>query len=541
MSYQKAARRLAILFLILAAASLPAFAQDQRQGQTQDPMDKPRNVKPELKKAYKDWLDKDVTYIITDEERKAFKKLATDDERERFIEEFWRRRDPDPDTDENEFKEEYYERIAYANEHFASGIPGWKSDRGRIWIMYGKPDERETHPMGGSYDRPSYEGGGNTTTYPFEIWFYRYIAGVGSGVEIEFVDPSGSGEYRIARNPDEKDAMLNIPGAGLTLSEQLGLTDKADRITGAGGVGNASYKREQDSPFSRLQLLADLSRPPQVKFNDLASAVNTGVIEENPLNFDLRVDFFRQSDERVITAITIQTANKDLVFQDSGGLQQARINIFGRITSVAGRRSGIFEDPVITTATAAELTDAKDRKSAYQKALPLAPGTYKVDVIVRDVASGATGVVHRGFTVPKYDAQKLSTSTLVLAAKLESMGDQPAVGQFIIGQTKVIPNVSAVYLKGQPVGVYLQVYNAGIDQTTLRPSVDVEYALMKDGKEIGKQTEDWRGLSDSGQRLTLARLIDTQRLSSGEYELTIRIRDRVSGQALAPSAKFTVQ
>ncbi len=544
MSYQKAALRLAIFPLVLTAASFlgfVGFAQDPKQGQTQDPMDKPRNVKPELKKAYKDWLDKDVTYIITDEERKAFKKLATDDERERFIEEFWRRRDPDPDTDENEFKEEYYKRIAYANEHFASGIPGWKSDRGRIWIMYGKPDERETHPMGGSYDRPSYEGGGNTTTYPFEIWFYRYIAGVGSGIEIEFVDPTSSGEYRIARNPDEKDAMLNIPGAGLTLSEQLGLSDKADRITGAGGVGNQSYKREQDSPFSRLQLMADLSRPPQVKFNDLASAVNTGVIEENPLNFDLRVDFFRQSDERVITAITIQTANKDLVFQDSGGLQQARINIFGRITSVAGRRSGIFEDPVITTATAEELTDAKDRKSAYQKAVPLAPGTYKVDVIVRDVASGATGVRHQGFTVPKYDTAKLSTSTLVLAAKLEGMGDQPAVGQFIIGQTKVIPNVSGVYLKGQPVGVYLQVYNAGIDQTTLRPSVDVEYALVKDGKEIGKQTEDWRGLSDSGQRLTLARLIDTRQLTNGEYELTIRIRDRVSGQALAPSAKFTVQ
>lgn len=541
MSYQKAALRLAIFPLVLTAASFLGFVGFAQDRQTQDPMDKPRNVKPELKKAYKDWLDKDVTYIITEEERKAFKKLATDDERERFIEEFWRRRDPDPDTDENEFKEEYYERIAYANEHFASGIPGWKSDRGRIWIMYGKPDERETHPMGGSYDRPSYEGGGNTTTYPFEIWFYRYIAGVGSGVEIEFVDPTSSGEYRIARNPDEKDAMLNIPGAGLTLSEQLGLTDKADRITGVGGVGNQSYKREQDSPFSRLQLLADLSRPPQVKFNDLASAVNTGVIEENPLNFDLRVDFFRQSDERVITAITIQTANKDLVFQDSGGLQQARINIFGRITSVAGRRSGIFEDPVITTATAEELTDAKDRKSAYQKAVPLAPGTYKVDVIVRDVASGATGVRHQGFTVPKYDTAKLSTSTLVLAAKLEGMGDQPAVGQFIIGQTKVIPNVSGVYLKGQPVGVYLQVYNAGIDQTTLRPSVDVEYALVKDGKEIGKQLEDWRGLSDSGQRLTLARLIDTRQLSNGEYELTIRIRDRVSGQALAPSAKFTVQ
>jgi len=539
MSYQKAALRLAIFLLVLAAASLSGFAQDPRQSQ-QDPMDKPRIVKPELKKAYKDWLEKDVTYVITDEERKAFKKLATDDERERFIEEFWRRRDPDPDTDENEFKEEYYERIAYANEHFASGIPGWKSDRGRIWIMYGKPDERETHPMGGSYERPSYEGGGNTSTYPFETWFYRYLPGVGSGVEIEFVDPTGSGEYRIARNPDEKDAMLMVPGAGLTLSEQLGLSNKGDRISGLGGVGNNNYQREQDSPFSRLQLLNDLSRPPQVKFNDLAANVNTPSIEDNPLNFDIRVDFFRQSDERVITALTIQTSNKDLVFQDSGGLQQARINIFGRITSVAGRRAGVFEDPVITTATTEELNEAKDRKSAYQKAVALAPGTYKVDVIVRDVTSGATGIRHVGFTVPRYDPQKLSTSTLVLAAKLENLIDQPAVGQFVIGQTKVIPNVSAIYRKGQPVGVYLQVYNAGIDQTTLRPSVDVEYALLKDGKELGKQAEDWRGMSDSGQRLTLARLIDTRQLAPGEYELAVRIRDRVSGQSLAPSAKFTV-
>src|SRR5687768_12688975 len=399
MSYPKLAFRLALILSVLSSVPF-SFGQESKP---QDPSQKARNVKPELKKAYKDWLDKDVTYTITDEERKAFKKLATDDERERFIEEFWRRRDPDPDTDENEFNEEYYERIAYANEHFASGIPGWKTDRGRIWIMYGKPDGQESHPMGGQYDRPSYEGGGTTSTYPFEIWFYRYLAGIGSGIEIEFVDPSGSGEYRIARSPDEKDAMLMVPGAGLTLSEQLGLSNKADRITGVGS--SSHYQREQDSPFSRLQMLADLNRPPQVKFNDLASAVNTGVIEENPLSFDVRVDFFRQSDERVITAFTIQTENKDLVFQDSGGLQQARINIFGRITSVAGRRAGIFEDPVITTATAEELSEAKDRKSAYQKAVPLAPGTYKVDVIVRDTASGATGLKQLGFTVPKYDGE----------------------------------------------------------------------------------------------------------------------------------------
>jgi len=532
--------RLAVALLTLIFAVPAGLAQKKNSEKTQDPSEKTRNVKPELNKAYKDWLEKDVAYIITDEERKAFKKLQTDDERERFIEEFWRRRDPDPDTDENEYREEYYERIAYANEHFASGIPGWKTDRGRIWIMYGKPDETESHPSGGAYNRESYEGGGSTSTYPFERWFYRYLAGVGSGIEIEFVDPTGSGEYRIARNPDEKDALLHVPGAGLTLAEEMGLSNKGDRISNLGGVGMPNYQREQDSPFSRLQILSDLMRPPQIKFNDLASAVNTPVIEDNPLNFDVRVDFFRQSDERVITAFTVQTDNQNLVFKDSGGLQEATLNIFGKITHVSGRRAGVFEDPVTTRATPEELTEAKERKSAYQKAVALTPGRYRVDVIVRDTASGATGVRHVGFEVPKYDTAKLSTSTLVLAAKLEGLGDQPAVGMFTIGNVKVIPNVSGTYHKGTPVGIYLQIYNAGIDQTTLRPSVDVEYALMKDGKEIFKAPEDWRGNSDAGQRLTLARLLDSRTLNPGDYSIEVRVRDRVSGQSLVQTAKFTV-
>jgi len=539
MPYRRSGR-LAIALLTFAFAAPSGLAQKSKNDQRQDPAEKPRNVKPELKKAYKEWLEKDVAYIITDEERKAFKKLETDDERERFIEEFWRRRDPDPDTDENEYREEYYERIAYANEHYASGIPGWKSDRGRIYIQWGKPDEVETHPSGGAYNRESYEGGGSTTTYPFERWFYRYLPGVGSGIEIEFVDPTGSGEYRIARNSDEKDAMIMVPGAGMTLAEEMGLSDRGQRITNMGGYGNPNYTREQDSPFSRLQTLIDLQRPPAIKFNDLASAVNTPVIEDNPLNFDVRVDFFRQSDERVITAFTIQTENQNLVFQDSGGLQQAQLNIFGKITHVSGRRAGLFEDPVVTRATPQELTEAKERKSAYQKAVALQPGRYRVDVIVRDIASGATGVRHIGFEVPKYDPAKLSTSTLILASKLEGLGDQPAVGMFTIGNVKVIPNVSGSYHRGSPVGIYMQIYNAGIDQTTLRPSVDVEYALMKDGKEIFKQPEDWRGNSDSGQRLTLARLLDSSKLSPGDYSIEVRVRDRVSGQSLAQTAKFTI-
>ncbi|CAN5684100.1 hypothetical protein BH18ACI1_BH18ACI1_08530 [soil metagenome] len=535
MSKKNLIRNLALTASFLLASISTGFAQVTP---SQDPNDKPRNFKEEVKEVYKKWLSNDVAYIITSDEKKAFKALKTNEERENFIENFWRRRDPNPDTEENEYREEYYERIAYANEHYASGIPGWKTDRGRIYIAHGKPDSVESHPAGGSYDRPSYEGGGSTTTYPFETWFYRHLDNVGDGIEIEFVDPTGTGEYRIARNAYEKDALANVPGGGLTTAEQLGISDRSQRQLGA---GQTYYGREQDNPFRKLEIIRNLSQPPQVKFSDLqASLTDSPVIDNNPLDFDLRVDFFRQSDDRVVTTFTVQANNKELVFEPVGGLQTARMNIFGRITAVSGKRSGIFEDSATTSASTEELTEAKDRKSVYQKAIALTPGTYKVDVVVRDVVSGNRGIRNIGFTVPKYDDSKLSTSTLILASTLRSTTDRDIGGSFVIGTAKVIPNLAGVYKKGQDVGVYMQVYNAGIDQTTLRPAVDVEYILTKGGKEVLRQAENWEGLSDAGQRLTLARLLPTTQMQTGDYELKIKIRDRVSNQTLEPTAKFSV-
>jgi len=537
----RSARIIFFSFTLFVLGALCSFAQKpERTPPAQDPTDKPRTVRPELKEAYKKWISNDVLYIITDDEKKAFKALATDEERENFIEQFWRRRDPNPDTEENEYREQYYERIAYANEHFASGIPGWRTDRGRIYIAWGKPDSVESHPSGGSYDRPSYEGGGSTTTYPFEIWYYRHLEGIGTGLEIEFVDPTGTGEYRLARNADEKDALRMVPGAGLTTLEQLGLADQDERATGL--RQGSTYRREQDSPFRRLEILVGLQRPPAVKFSDLQGIAggDSGVLDSNPLNFDVRVDFFRQSDDRVITTFTVQTNNKDLQFQPVGGLEQATMNIFGRITAVSGKRSGVFEDSVSTTATTAELAEARDRKSIYQKAIALTPGTYKVDVVVRDVGTGNKGLKNLGFVVPRYDDKKLSTSSLVLAAKLRTTTERDIGQQFVIGNSKVIPNLSGIFLQSQEVGIYMQVYNAGIDQTTLRPAVDVEYILIRDGKEVYRQPEDWSGLSDSGQRLTLARLLPTTVLPTGDYEVKVLVKDRVGGQVIENKGKFSV-
>ena len=531
-----------LMTVLVSGLGIAVTAQPpEKKNPDQDPTGKVRNVTTEANKVYKKWLDNDVAYIITDQEKKAFKALATDEERENFIENFWRRRDPNPDTEENEYREEYYERIAYTNQHYASGIPGWKTDRGRVYIAHGKPDSVESHPSGGSYDRPSYEGGGSTTTYPFETWFYRHLDGVGDGLEIEFVDPTGTGEYRLARDASEKDALKFVPGAGLTTSEQLGLSDKSDRITGNNN-GSTNYQREQDTLFRRLEIQANLQKPPTVKFSDLQGIAggDSGVIDGDPLAFDLRVDFFRQSDDRVITAFTVQAGNRELVFDEVGGLKQATMNIYGRVTAVSGKRSGIFEDSVTATATAEEVNEARDRKSVYQKAIALTPGTYKVDVVVRDVKSGKKGIQNIGFVVPRYDDKKLSTSSLIMASKLRATTDRDIGQSFVIGNAKVIPNLSGVYKQGQEVGLYMQVYNAGIDQTTLRPAVDVTYILSRDGKELLKQPEDWGGLSDSGQRLTLARLLPTTLMPLGEYELKVLIKDRVGGQVIENKGKFTI-
>ncbi len=530
-------RRLATVLLFVAIPSTPVRPQDVKPKSS--PEERSRKIKTEIKKAYTNWVN-DVSPILTPAERAAWDKLQTDDEREKFIAIFWDKRDPDPDTEENEFKQAYYERVAYADEHFTSGKPGRMTDRGRIYIKFGKPDDIESHPAGGQYERPSYEGGGSTSTYPFEKWFYRYIPNVRSGVDLEFVDPTGSGEYRLARNPDEKDAMLYVPGAGQTMGELLGFETRADRIAGSSGFGRVNYQRQQDSPFEVAELLRALDEPPAIKSSFDRTSTDTPKVDENLISFEVQVNYFRQTDNRVLAALTVQTDNNQLAFKDSGGLQSAHLNIFGRLTTIADRRLGTFEDSVVTTATAEELSGARSRKSAYAKAFILQPGRYRIDVMVRDIVSGATGIQHIGLKVPEFPADRLSVSSIVLAAKLESMEGQPAAGRFVIGTTKVIPNISGIYIRNQPVGVYLQVYNAAIDQTTLRPAVDVEYVLLKNGKELGKQLEDWRDLNDSGQRLTLTRLIDTRTLTPGDYQIQVRINDRITGQALSPVARFTI-
>ncbi len=538
----------------------PAASQDQT-GQ-QDPLKRPltekqqreqkKALKTELSKTYKRWLDEDVRWIITDEERAAFKQLSNDEERDQFIEQFWLRRDPTPDTAENEYKEDHYRRIAYANEHFASGVPGWKTDRGRIYVMYGKPDEIEAHPSGGFYQRPQEEGGGQTSTFPFETWRYRYLESVGQEVIIEFVDPCMCGEYHMSMDRSEKDALLHVPGAGLTMYEEMGMADKASRFTNGSieRLGSGPFNQDlQSKQFDRLEQFAKLNRPPAVKFKDLEEVVSHK-ISMNFLPFDVRADFVKVTSDTVLVPITVQVKNKDVTWSGKDGVQRMALNIFGRVTTLTGRIAQTFEDTVTDGLPDELLPKVLDNSHVYWKALPLRPGRYRVDIVCKDVNGDKVGTWSRGILVPEYNEDKLASSSLIVADEMQKVATKSVgAGNFVIGDTKVRPRVEpsngqpAMFKRDQKVNFWMQVYNLGIDQQTHKPSADISYEVVNlaTQKPIVQLAETTHQLGNVGEQVTLEKSLPLRDVPPGNYQITIKVNDQISKQNLKSTAKFAVE
>jgi GWxTD domain-containing protein len=539
-------------------------AQAQPADQPQDPLKRSvsekqrkqneRRFRQEISKTYKKWLDEDVIYIITDEERAAFKQLSNDEERDNFIEAFWQRRDPTPDTEENEFKEEHYRRIAYANEHFAAGVPGWKTDRGRMYIVYGPPDEIDSHPAGGAYERPIEEGGGETSTFPFEDWRYRYIEGIGQEVIIEFVDTCMCGEYHMTIDRGEKDALLYTPNGGLTMWEQMGMASKADRFNGNNmerlGLGPQSDML-QTKEFDRLEQYAKLNAPPPIKYKDLEEVVNTKIIL-NPMPFDVRYDFVKVTGDTVLVPITIQMKNRDITFVNKDGVQRGTVDIFARLSTLTDKIVQTFEDPVQVDVPAELLPRTAENSSVYWKAVPLRPGRYKLDVAVKDVNGDRKGVYSRGIVVPDYSDDKLANSSLIVADVMEPVPTKAiGTGTFVIGTTKVRPRVApadgkpALFKRDrdQKVNFWMQVYNLGVDEKTHKPSATFEYDIINvaTNKPVVQKIESTDTMGNVGEQVTLQKSITAANLQPGVYKIEIKVNDKISKQTVDPSAVFAVE
>jgi len=533
------------------------------QGAQEDPLKRPvpekqrkanaKALKIELSKTYRKWLDEDVRWIITDEERSTFMQLSNDEERDQFIEAFWQRRDPTPDTEENEFKEEHYRRIAYANEHFAAGIPGWKTDRGRMYIVFGPADEIESHPSGGSYERPMEEGGGETSTFPFEQWRYRYLEGIGQEVIIEFVDTCMCGDYHMTIDRSEKDALKYTPNAGLTLYEQMGQASKTSRFSGGGleQLGAGPFNQDlQTKQFDRLEQFAKLQAAPKVKFKDLEEVV-THKISVNLMPFDVRADFVRVTSDTVLVPVTIQIKNRDVTFQNKDGVERGTVNIFGRVTTLTGKVVQTFEDTVQVDVPAELLPKTAENSSVYWKALPLriSQNRYRLDVVVKDVNGDRKGSWSHAIELPDFSEDKLSNSTLIIADQMEPVATKNVgTGNFVIGTTKVRPRVAPsdgkpiLFKRNQKLNFWMQVYNLSVDEKTHKPSATIEYNVTDvNNKPVIHTVESTDTMGNVGDQVTLQKTLSAANLQPGLYKIEIKVNDNLSKQTVDPTATFAVE
>src|SRR5438093_2970061 len=540
---------LAFSLAIGLPVALAQDAQDSGDAPTAKKIDKTtkRKMKQTLKEldnAYTQWLQEDVVYIITPDERNAFLQLQTNEEREQFIEQFWLRRSSNPDLPDNDFKEEHYRRIAYANEHYASGIPGWKTDRGRMYIMWGPADEVESHPTGGTYDRPMEEGGGSTSTYPWETWRWRYLEGIGENIILEFVDPSGSGEYHMTMDPSEKDALLHVPGAGLSLMESMGMASKADRFTRSDGTNLPTTMGGQPASmneFNRLELYAKVNKPPEVKFKDLEAVVTSRIVRDQ-VHFNWRTDYLKVTNDTVLVPVTIQIPNSQLSFQSKDGIHSATMNIFGRVSTLTGRVVQTFEDPVSKDFPDSLFQQSLKLQSIYQKAVPLRPGLYRLDLVIKDVQSGNIGVVNTRLQVLRYEDDKLDASSLILADQIERVpAKQIGSGQFVLGSSKVRPRLEGDFTTADRLGIYMQVYNLKPDDKSHKSSATFEYTVKKGKDQVMQFKETSEEMKQTGDQVTIERLLPLATLPPGKYSLEVNATDTLSNQTISRSAEFTVK
>ncbi len=508
------------LVLILIIFSSTAFSKKHRE---------------EKVDRFKKWLN-DVHYIITDKEKAVFKKLKTPKEKEKFIEEFWKRRDPDPRTPENEYKEEFYRRIAYADDHFSAGLRGSLTDRGMIYIKFGPPDEIISHPSGGRYFRQVWEGSGSTVTYPFEIWRYRYIPGIGQDVEIEFVDTTFSGNYEIALSSEDKDMLKHVPGVGLTKREEYGLTEKRWRdylpIDGA---------RLKDQPFERLDLYAKLQMVPKINFNDLRTKVFSKVVY-NQIPYSIKAYYFYLDKSRAVVPIALEVPDRYITFEKKFGMYVGKVELYTVVRTLEGMKVAEYEDKIRVDFKKNEFASRNDEKSVYQKIIILPPGRYKISTAIKDVFSKNVSTTDTGVYIPPLKKDSLTCSDLIIARSVDPVDlNQPHNSPFVLGVYKVIPNVSQNLKKGDLLGVYFHVYNFALNPESNKPDISVKYVISKSGKPVVIYT-DLKGESVryiSKKRLVLVKGIKLNGLTKGTYRLKVTVSDNLSGKKTYISKIFT--
>ncbi len=535
-----------------------------------------KDKKPnEIPAQHKKWADEEVLYIISDNEREVFKSLRTDEEREGFIRTFWRRRDPTPETPVNEFREEHYRRLEWATKRYFEGKAGWRTDRGRVYIMFGPPDFFETNPGGGRGFL--FDPSGPTAEFPSEVWTYRSIPGLKERIgriDFIFVNYYNSGSYQLTTNPALANALRNV---------SLPARDVGYRETRDEAYPGEKDKDMMVNPLEQLALLAELSKSRGEVLEEMERSERLrklrGVVDANEslaaLPFIDQESFFKGPENVVSIPLSIEVAGKDVQFQEAGDRYRGLINFYIEVKDL---NQTVYQLSDRLEMNLKEETYRRRMVDAYQykHRLELKPGDYFFHMVVWDELSSNVGYKDKRITVPAFPAESLCLSDVILAKSVQVVEvpkesvvveskDIPALqalekgnlkvpdkleitrrqgGPFTFGNLAVGPNPSAVYRPDEELVFFYQVYNPVFDPALNTAGLLIEHQIWKGDRMIaaidGPQearipAEQKSSFINSGARYTLGGF------EPGQYILLITVKDLVSGQAIEKRLDFTVK
>jgi GWxTD domain-containing protein len=501
-------------------------AADSAKLTARERRDRERKLFGQLSPAYQAWLSQDVVYNITREERSVFLKLANDAEREQFIEEFWVQRNPDRDSLENVFEEEHYRRILFANEHFGTFVPGWKTDRGRICILWGPPDEIEARPAGGKCPGGPEPDGTASTKLPWDTWLYRYLEGFGADVKLDFVYWKDAekdlpmGDYVLTTDPCEAAVSRMSPGPAIFTLEKA-----QDSSTSQSGTAEKT---------PRLELVVKAQRAPTVKFKDLEAVTSSRIVRKQ-IDVRHQIDSLRATDFAAVVSFTIEIPEKQISLQASDGTRIGQAEVFGRVLDEANNRIvEMFEATVSRERLDSAGTPAPDSWASYQTFRTLRAGVYRLELAVKDVVSGNCGTATTEFAIPQYNGGELAASSLILGDRTESEFAMKS------GMPEVRPRPSGEVASGGKLDVFLQAYELSVDEKSNGNNASIVYTVRTDGRDVWREVSTSEELGQRGEEVTIERSLPVASMEAGKYRLQIEINDHVKGRIVSREADFTV-
>lgn len=459
-----------------------------------------KEVEP-LSKWSKQWLEEVVPYIITETEKEIFINLPNEEERGEFIQNFWEKRDPNPNTEKNEFKLEYYRRIALANEFFGtSGIEGWRTDRGKTYILLGPPNEiqRDLSPTSSGFQ--VFHG-------PREVWNYWGVQNprLPYNLEFVFVDKLGTGNYVLERS-------LKLGQAGKTHFDLDSM----------------------HSHFDYMETMAEAMRNPFEDREKLRGIITTQVAyDQIPLQFDMF--YLKGSPKATYSPLALEIPYSALTHKFIENQYYFSLTLLIEVSNKQGKVVSERVKDINLEHTEAEFSSLKQKTYQYLTALSLEPESYKIHLLILDNFSGKIGTLHKKCTVPSFSSEGLSLSDILLTSDKKTKGTKPS-----LDEKKISSKITRTFRSGEEMSIYFEVYNLALHPETGLNNMKIDYSFLRNEKVVTEVPyPESEPTSEKDCRIQTS--LRLKNFKPGSYLLRVKVNDLNSGKAQIKDIPFSVK